>query len=279
MHYLSPKANDRYLDLTAGFGGHASKAAELVGKNGEIVLIDRDADAVDYLKQKFDSSKRVKILRDDFFTAAIKLLKDGEKFDCILADVGVSSHQLDDSSRGFAFSKAGPLDMRMDTRQAISALDVVNGYTKEELTRILTDLGELSPKQASLLSKEIISRRPLHSTKELVQAAGILPRKRGKKLEAQIFQAVRIEVNNELGLLRKSLPVWAELLAPQGRLVVISFHSLEDRIVKQFFTQHSKNRYEADLKLLSKKPITASQNEIVYNPRARSARLRAAVKK
>jgi 16S rRNA (cytosine1402-N4)-methyltransferase len=276
---LSPKKGGRYLDLTAGFGGHASLMAELVGDQGRLTLVDRDSDAINYLKSTFGSDPRAKIIRDDFCSAALKLLKNGEKFDCILADIGVSSHQLDNSRRGFAFDKAGPLDMRMDTGQAISAFDVANDYAKADLARIFAEYGGLSPKQASAASEKVLASRPMHSTEDLVHAISGVPAKRGKRLEAQVFQAIRIQVNNELGLLKKSLPVWAELLAPHGKLAVISFHSLEDRIVKQFFVQHSRNRYEADLKLLNKKPITAKKNEIVYNPRARSAKLRAAVKK
>ena len=277
--YLSPKKGDRYLDLTAGFGGHAFSIAELVGEKGKLTLVDRDAEAVKYLENLFAADKRVKIVQNDFYSASSNLLAKGEKFDCILADIGVSSYQLDDSSRGFSFDKEGPLDMRMDKRQKTSAFDVVNSYDIEQLKKIFVMYGELTRKQASLLSERIAENRPIHTTSKLAFIAGSLPRKRGKKIKAQVFQAIRIEVNDELGLLEKSLPVWAKLLAPYGRLAVISFHSLEDRIVKQFFVQRSKNRYEADLSVLNKKPITAKKNERVYNPRARSALLRAAVKK
>jgi 16S rRNA (cytosine1402-N4)-methyltransferase len=167
----------------------------------------------------------------------------------------------------------------MDVGQEFSAQDVINGYNTDKLRDVFIKYGELSRKQASLLSAKIEQNRPLRLTSELAKVANSLPRKRDKRIEPQVFQAIRIEVNDELGLLKKSLPVWVELLAPKGRIAVISFHSLEDRIVKQFFIQHSKNRYDADLDLLNKKPITAKENEKVYNPRSRSAQLRAAVKK
>jgi 16S rRNA (cytosine1402-N4)-methyltransferase len=276
---LSPQKGDSYLDLTAGFGGHASAAAKLVGPSGKLTLIDRDSDAISYLNDLSGSDKRVRIIHDDFLSASKSLLRENQKFDCILADVGVSSHHIDENTRGFSFSREGPLDMRMDKRQKISAQDVINNYDTKELEDIFVRYGELTKKQTHLLVEGIKRNRPMTKTIELAEIARSIPHGRRKKIEAQVFQALRIEVNDELGQLGNALPVWAQLLAPKGRIAVISFHSLEDRLVKQFFAQRSKNRYESDLTLLNKKPITAKKNETVYNPRARSARLRAAVKK
>lgn len=279
IEFLSPQPGERYLDLTAGFGGHASQIAEMLGKNGRLTLVDRDEQAAGSLTDQFGADKRVEIIQDDFYSAAMNLTSNGVQFDCILADLGVSSYQLDEAGRGFSFDKEAPLDMRMDSGQKLTAQEVLNDYDREKLEGIFIRYGELSAKQTALLVDLLLEHRPLRATSELAALARTLPSKKGKRLEAQVFQAVRIEVNNELGLLRNALPVWAELLAPKGRLAVITFHSLEDRIVKQFFAQRSKNRYEADLSLLNKKPITANKNETVYNPRSRSAKLRVAVKK
>ncbi len=279
IEFLSPQPGERYLDLTAGFGGHASQIAEMLGKNGRLTLVDRDEQAAGFLTDQFGADKRVEIIQDDFYSAAMNLTSNSAQFDCILADLGVSSYQLDEAGRGFSFDKEAPLDMRMDSGQKLTAQEVLNNYDREKLEGIFIRYGELSAKQTALLVDLLLEHRPLRATSELAALARTLPSKRGKRLEAQVFQAVRIEVNNELGLLRNALPVWAELLAPKGRLAVITFHSLEDRIVKQFFAQRSKNRYEADLSLLNKKPITANKNETVYNPRSRSAKLRVAVKK
>lgn len=277
--YLAPRESDNYLDLTAGFGGHAKMVAKRLGDHGKITLVERDEQAISHLKSVFSGDKRVRVIHDDFLSASAKMHTTGERYDCILADLGVSSYQIDDPSRGFSYQRKGPLDMRMNVRQQVSASDIVNSYKREELEDILRKYGELTRHQASRTALSIIANRPLTSTSELKAAVNeAIPRSK-KLIEAQIFQALRIEVNNELELLKKSLPVWAELLAPGGRLVVVSFHSLEDRIVKQFFVQRSKNRYDADLSLQHKKPIRPSQLEIVHNPRARSAKLRSAVKK
>jgi 16S rRNA (cytosine1402-N4)-methyltransferase len=279
IEILSPQKGDRYLDLTAGFGGHASAVAQLVGARGKLTLVDRDKDAINTLDRVFGTDSRVQILQDDFFGASSKLLAKGEKFDLILADLGVSSYQLDVSQRGFSFNRDELLDMRMDESQQKSAYDVVNNYEAGRLKSVLTGYGELSSKQATVLAKKIVSNRPITSTKELALLVASIPHNPRKKLQPQVFQAIRIEVNDELGLLKKALPVWMRLLTSGGRLIVISFHSLEDRIVKQFFVQKSENRYDAKIRLVNKKPITAKKNELVYNPRARSAKLRAAVKK
>lgn len=279
IEVLSPKAGEKYLDLTAGWGGHAAKVASMLGKEGKLTLVDRDDQSINRLKKTFGSDNRVEVIRSDFCSAAEMLSRRGDRYNCILADIGISSIQLDEPARGFSFDRVGPLDMRMDKRQDLSGYNVINEYDKERLRDILVNYGDLSRRQAESLSLRIVQDRPVKTTDELAAICKSIPTSRGKRIEAQVFQAVRIETNDELGQLARALPVWARLLAPGGRVAIISFHSLEDRIVKKFFVQHSKNRYEADLKMINKKPIIAATKEKVYNPRARSAKLRAAVKK
>jgi len=274
LNLLKPLSNERYLDLTAGYGGHASRILELTGANNS-VLVDRDTNAIRYL-ESLDLGAT--ILHKDFYTACVDLLAAGEQFDIILADLGVSSPHLDNASRGFAFATEGPLDMRMDQSQALTADVVVNTYAQDNLERIIREYGE--EPRARTVAKAIVDARPLSTTTQLAQIVRSALPKTGKTHPAtRTFQALRIAVNDELELLRAMLPEAVRLLKPGGRMGVISFHSLEDRIVKQTFADYSGNRYDAPLKLLTKRPVTAERSELVFNPRARSAKLRAVVKK
>ncbi len=277
LEILATKPKDRYLDLTAGYGGHASKVIDRVGKDGMAILVDRDQNAIQVLDELFGQDPRVEILGGDFMSVSRQLLAEGRKFDLILADLGVSSPHLDNADRGFSFSKEGPLDMRMDQSQSLTAADIVNSSDKTELTRILKSYGEI--RNSSKLAEHIIRGRPYRTTTQLAQVVARVSAK-GKKIHpaTQVFQALRIAVNKELSLLEQALPLWVDLLEDQGRIAIISFHSLEDRIVKNFFNQLGGDRYDAELKILTRRPITGSKDEIVNNPRARSAKLRAAVK-
>ena len=194
-------------------------------------------------------------------------MHENRQFDLILADLGVSSPHLNEGNRGFSFQQDGPLDMRMDQRQELSADTIVNTFSKEEIDHILRTYGE-EPK-AFLIADAITQNRPIKSTGELaaliIAVYGGYSRHHPATLT---FQALRIAVNDELKLLRDSLPYWLKLLSPSGRIAIISFHSLEDRIVKQFLAEHSGNTYDSILKLLTKHPIRAAQEEIVHNPRA-----------
>jgi 16S rRNA (cytosine1402-N4)-methyltransferase len=273
LHYLSPKAGESYLDLTAGYGGHAETVLALTG--AKATLVDRDDQAIQALKKRFN--RRAEILHSDFATISSELAAQGKRYDLILADLGVSSPHLEQADRGFSFSSSGPLDMRMDSSQELSADSIVNHASEEELVRILKSYGQ-EPK-ARTIARNIIARRPLKTTDELANAAAHAWPGHSKVHPAtRTFQALRIAVNDELGQLNTALPRWLEILAPGGRMVVVSFHSLEDRLVKQFLADHSGNTYDAELILLTKKPITASAHEIISNPRARSAKLRAAAK-
>lgn len=274
LEQLDPMPGESYLDLTAGYGGHASEVLARTKAPQLALLVDRDAKSINELKNKF---KGVELQQTDFLSAAKKLVAEGKKFDCILADLGVSSPHLDNASRGFSIKAEGPLDMRMDESQGLTAETIVNSYSLEQLTEILREYGE-EPK-AHKIAAAIIASRPVTTTTQLAQIVARVWSGYSKVHPAtRTFQALRIAVNDELGLLRESLPLWFEILKPGGRIAVISFHSLEDSIVKQAFAEFSGNRYDADLRLLTNRPITAAKSELVSNPRARSAKLRAAVK-
>jgi 16S rRNA (cytosine1402-N4)-methyltransferase len=276
IEVLSPKEGDNYLDLTAGYGGHASKVLSLTGNYKDSALVDRDQDSIKELKDLFKGDQ-IEIIKDDFNQASKDLLDEGKQFDLILADLGVSSLHFNEGNRGFSIQQVGPLDMRMDQSQKLTAEHIVNNYSELELTEILRIYGE-EPK-ARQMAREIISSRPLQTTEQLAEVAKRVWKGYSKSHPAtRTFQAIRIAVNDELRLIEESLPIWLDLLKPEGRLAIISFHSLEDRIVKNFFSEHGGNYYDSQLKILTKKPITPQQNEIDLNPRARSAKLRAAVK-
>ena len=276
LHYLDPREGDSYLDLTAGYGGHAAAVLGRTKCPERAILVDRDQNAIKVLKEKF-AEKGARILHEDFLSTSRELLAEGIRFDAILADLGVSSPHLNVPDRGFAIGAEGPLDMRMDQNQTLTAADIVNHYSTEELTEILRRYGE-EPK-ARRIAQLIVQHRPIATTTELAKiVARAWPGHSKVHPATRTFQALRIAVNDELRLIEASLPLWIELLRPGGRLVVISFHSLEDRLVKQAFAEAGGNRYDAELRLLTRHPVVASEEEIVFNPRARSAKLRAAAK-
>lgn len=278
LKYLKPKKGESYLDLTGGYGGHASEVLEKTKNPSETVLVDRDQNAIAELEKRFAKQKELRLINSDFLTASEELRLEEKQFDMILADLGVSSPHLNEASRGFSFKTDGPLDMRMDQTQSLTADKVVNTYSAEELADIIKRYGE-EPK-AKQVASLIVNNRPYTTTSELANiVARAWPGHSKVHPATRTFQALRIAVNDELELLRKSLPIWMEdLLAPGGRIVIISFHSLEDRIVKQAFADKAGDRYDADLRLLTKKPVVGDKDELVSNPRARSAKLRAAVK-
>ena len=276
LEALAPKKGESYLDATAGYGGHSGAILALTTNYADSVLVDRDQMAIDHLRTLFNE-KGVHILHQDFLSAAEQLVKDGEQFDIILADLGVSSPHLDKASRGFSFQHSGPLDMRMDQRQTLRAETIVNEWAAETIEEILREYGE--EPHARKISQLIVANRPFKTTDELATIIARASGKWQKKNPAtRTFQALRIAVNNELGLLTAALPLWIQLLKPGGRLGIISFHSLEDRIVKNYFAEHGGSRYDALFSVPFKNPITASEPELVSNPRSRSAKLRVAAK-
>jgi 16S rRNA (cytosine1402-N4)-methyltransferase len=273
---LAPQKGESYLDLTAGFGGHASQVIAAIGKASLATLVDRDESAITALMPLQEVGARV--LKSDYAAAAKTLREAGERFDMVLLDLGVSSPQIDNPGRGFSFMQEGPLDMRMDQTHKLTAATVVNHASRDELMHILRDYGE--EPFAARIAQAIIYARPLRTTAELANVVAKVYRgKRGKTHPAtRTFQALRIAVNDELKQLDSTLPLLLDLLQPGGRVAVISFHSLEDRLVKQFFLEQARSGYEATLELVNKQPIDGATHD-VHNPRARSAKLRAAVKK
>ena len=276
LAYLDPQVGESYLDLTAGYGGHASAVLERVGSLTDAVLVDRDKNAVDVLNQMYKDSA-IEIRHEDFLTATHELSAEGRTFDLILADLGTSSPHLNEGQRGFSIKTDGPLDMRMDQSQELTAETIVNTYSEAQLTDLLRKYGE-EPKSATI-AKYIVAERPIHTTHELaVLVAKAWPGYHRLHPATRTFQALRIAVNDELNLIKQSLPLWFNLLKPGGRIVVISFHSLEDRLVKLALQEVAGDGYDAELRLLTKHTVTAKPSELVLNPRARSAKLRAAVK-
>jgi 16S rRNA (cytosine1402-N4)-methyltransferase len=275
LQYLAPAPGESYLDATAGYGGHAKAVLAHTDAPQAAVLVDRDEQAIAQLQPL--AAEGAHLIHTDFKSAAEQLAEQGRQFNLILADLGVSSPHLDNSSRGFSFAYEAELDMRMDNRQTLTAADVVNSYAEEELADILFHYGD-EPKSRQI-ARLIVANRPFATTTQLAKiVAKAWPGHSKVHPATRSFQAIRIVVNNELGLLEQALPLWIDMLAPGGRLGVISFHSLEDRIVKRVFAEYAEG-YEAKVQLLAKRPVTASKDELVFNPRARSAKLRAVVKK
>ncbi|MCL2280851.1 16S rRNA (cytosine(1402)-N(4))-methyltransferase RsmH [Candidatus Saccharibacteria bacterium] len=278
LDLLKPKAGERYLDLTAGYGGHAQAVIARIGDGHLATLVDRDELAITELKNL--ERNGAKLIHSDFHRATKNLAAAGEQFDMILLDLGVSSPQLDMAERGFSFSHNGALDMRMDRRQSLTAAEIVNRYSEKDLADLIQKYGEESPKVASKIANNIVRSRTKNlfkTTNELADLIAKISSRRNKIHPAtRTFQALRIEINDELGQLEKTLPFLPRLLKPGGRLAIISFHSLEDRLVKNFFREQQTAGYEAELAVITKHPIPGIND--VHNPRARSAKLRVAAK-
>ncbi len=273
IDYLGVKSGKLYIDATAGGGGLTE---EIINQGGKVLAIDQDFEAIEYLKTK--KLENLTLVNDNF-SHIYKIASDNGflKVAGILFDLGVSSHQLENTNRGFSFQNEGPLDMRMDPNVNITAFDFVNNFDKRRLNEIFQSYGQ--EKFSLAITDAIISARqiePIRTTSQLSEIVSEVYRKKGIKTKlnpaTQVFQALRIVVNSELLNLKETLPQTLELLETGGRLVVISFHSLEDGIVKRFFKQTE------SLKVLTKKPVGPSSFEIESNPRSRSAKLRAAEK-
>lgn len=275
---LGPTKGESYLDLTAGYGGHAREFLTKTDNYTDSVLVDRDDYAIERLKPLSDLG--IRLMHTDFVSAAKQLIEEGRQFNIVLVDLGVSSPQLDQSERGFSFTNSGSLDMRMDRRQGVSAETLVNTAKADELVRIITQYGEEPIGFARQIATAIVSSRPLSTTEELASLIKQTYRGKWKKTHpaTRTFQALRIAVNDELRQIEDLLPLLPRLLRPGGRVGIISFHSLEDRLVKHYFKEQFEAGLEAELAPLNKKPILGSIND-VHNPRARSSKLRAAVKK
>ncbi len=290
---LDIKPNGIYLDGTMGGGGHSREIAKRLTAGGRLIAVDRDADAHEAARERLrEYIDRVTFIRDDFKNACADLDELGiGGLDGVLLDLGVSSWQLDSAERGFSYMKDAPLDMRMDRSTGESAYEVVNGYTESELVRILREYGE--EKLAGRIAARIVRERekaPIRTTLQLAElVAGCYPAATRHKFgnpAKRTFQAIRIEVNGELEGLSEAVTALARRLVPGGRMAVITFHSLEDRIVKNAFRQMSLSctcppdfpvcvcGKVKEVELVNSKPITASAAELRENPRAESAKLR-----
>ena len=281
LKYLDPKPNQNFIDATIGEGGHAISILERTSPNGKLLGIDWSPEIIENCKLKIQNvKKRITLVCDNFVN--LKEIVKRERFlavSGILFDLGMSSWHLEESGRGFSFLKNEPLDMRYSPQNPLTAEKIVNYWSKPEMEKILEEYGE--ERFAKKIAEEIIEARqskPIKTTSQLVEIIkkAVLSRYRHQKIHfaTRTFQALRITVNDELNNLEKALPQTLEILKPGGRLVVISFHSLEDRIVKNFYRDSSPEK----LKILTKKPIRPTPEEIKINPRARSAKLRAAIK-
>lgn len=269
LEYLNPKLNENFVDCTINGGGHAVTILE---KGGNVLGIEWDKDI--YNNLKLDKA----ILVNDSYVNLEKIVKENNfgPVHGILFDLGVSSYQLDESERGFTFRKDQPLDMRYSIDNNLTAEEIVNTWSEKEIVEILEKYGE--ERNAKKIAKNIIKNRPIKTTFQLIDIIGGEGRQGRINPATRTFQALRIAVNKELDSLEKALPQAEKLLAPGGRLVVISFHSLEDRIVKNFLKKLASPEGGSKLNILTKKPITGSLVEINENPRARSAKLRAGIK-
>jgi 16S rRNA (cytosine1402-N4)-methyltransferase len=277
-----------YVDCTFGGGGHSREILGRLGPNGKLYAFDQDADA----RNNLPEDDRIVFIPHNFrhLQRFLRLHK-VSAVDGILADLGVSSHQFDEPTRGFSTRFDAALDMRMDTRQEVTAYDIVNTYPQEKLHRIFGEYGEVT--NAKTLAATIVQNRQsisLRTISNFKNAVHSVVKGNPNKYFAQVFQALRIEVNDEMGSLKEMLQQVPSLLAPDGRVVVITFHSLEDRIVKNFFKKgvfeevEDYNPFENrvlvnELELITKKPVVAETDEIRSNPRSRSAKMRVAKKR
>ncbi len=275
-----------YADATFGGGGHSSAILGRLADDGRLMAFDRDADA---LANKPDDPRFTLIINNFRFLQNFAVYNGAERMDGVLADLGVSSHQFDTAERGFSFRYEAPLDMRMNPKSGITAADIVNGRTEKELASIFSAYGEVE--NAGKLARLITSARekkPIRTTGDLDEAISpAVPKAAGHKYLAKIYQALRIEVNQEMRALEKFLEGSAEVLRPGGRLVVITYHSLEDRMVKNFIRcgnvegkeeKDAFGRMHTPFKAVNRKPIVPQESEIAANTRARSAKLRIAEK-
>ena len=290
---LAIREDGIYLDGTAGGGGHSLEIVKRLGKGGRLICLDQDDDALAACNLRLSGYEERFLTRKSNFVYAADVLRDLgiEKIDGALLDLGVSSYQLDEAGRGFSYMKDAPLDMRMDRSQSFSAYDLVNTYGESELKRVLYTYGE--ERFAPQIAREIVRRRsvkPIEGTLELAELIkSVMPssaKAGGHHPAKRSFQAIRIEVNRELDVIEPTLRSLADLLRPGGRLVVITFHSLEDRIVKQTFASLAKGCTcppDFPVCVCGKKPTAKivekgrepSEKELEENPRSRSARLRA----
>lgn len=296
MQGLNIKEDGIYVDCTMGGAGHSSEILKYLSKKGRLIGIDQDNDALKASKERLKDYENVTYVHNNFYNIYDILESlNIEKVDGILMDLGVSSYQLDNGERGFSYMKDAPLDMRMDRDNGLSAYEVVNKYSLDELYKVIKDYGE--EKFAKRIAQFIVSRRedkPIETTFELVDiikaAIPAKARREGPHPAKRTFQAIRIEVNSELAILNKAIEDSIEKLNEGGRLAIITFHSLEDRIVKTKFKELENPctcprefpicicGKKPKVKIITRKPIDPSEEELEVNPRSRSAKLRVSEK-
>ncbi len=288
---LNPGPGKRFLDGTLGGGGHSEQILIASDPDGQVIGLDRDDEALAAASQRLSRfGTRFVALQASFADARESLTQAGwDTVDGVILDLGVSSHQIDSPERGFSFRANARLDMRMDRRQPLDAAQIVNSYAESELEKIFRDFGE--EPHARRLARAVVAERHLKAISTTEELAQLVARvKRGHQRDhnpaTQVFQALRIAVNDELGGLQRFLDFGYEILRPQGRMAIISFHSLEDRLVKTAFRRWASTclcppraltcrcGWSRKVKLITKKPLVASAQEIASNPRARSAKLR-----
>jgi 16S rRNA (cytosine1402-N4)-methyltransferase len=291
IELLNIRPDTLIVDATLGGGGHSEQILINSPQSVKLIAIDQDQDALDKAKEVLSKYLgRVEFVKDNF--GNIKNILNGRKMDGILFDLGVSSYQIDTPGRGFSFQDEGELDMRMDRTKGRTAKDIVNNLSEDEIADIIWQFGE--ERNSRKIARSIVNVGPINTTKELSNAImfasrGAPPLERKKAL-ARVFQAIRIAVNDEMTVLKKAINDSIELLKPKGRIVVMSYHSLEDKIIKANFKLEATDcicppklpvcmcGHKKKLELITKKPISATDDEITINPRARSAKLRVAEK-
>ncbi|MEK7104152.1 MAG: 16S rRNA (cytosine(1402)-N(4))-methyltransferase RsmH [Patescibacteria group bacterium] len=281
IEYLNPKPNENFIDCTLGFSGHAEAILEKIKPNGRVLGIEWDEEKLKVQSSKFKVEKRLVVVNDSY--ANLRDIIEREKFypvNGIFLDLGLSSWEVDNSGRGFSFQKDEELDMRFSQNQSLTAKEIINKWPEQDLAEIFQEYGqERFAKNIARNIVEVRLQQPVETTSQLVEIIRkSFPRSYKfpkAHFATRAFQALRIAVNAELDNLKNVLPQAVEALEKEGRIAVVSFHSLEDAIVKKFFKTQAKN---STLQILTKKPIVASFEEIKRNPRARSAKLRVAIK-
>jgi 16S rRNA (cytosine1402-N4)-methyltransferase len=284
---LKVKPDGIYVDCTFGGGGHSRGILDQMNESGKVVAFDQDADAI----KNIPADERVLFVPNNFRHLQRFLRLHGfTQVDGVLADLGVSSHQFDEGERGFSTRFEGPLDMRMDQRQDLTASSILKTYTEQQLHKLFEQYGEVT--NSKTLARQVVQQRghsPLQTIAQLKALISPVVKGNPNKYLAQVFQALRIEVNDEMGALKEMLEQVPAILKPGGRAAIITFHSLEDRLVKNFFREGTFDERDEnplttderknDLKIITKKPIVAGADEVKRNPRSRSAKLRVAERK
>jgi 16S rRNA (cytosine1402-N4)-methyltransferase len=287
---LAPVNGETVVDATFGGGGHTRRVLEKLAPDGRVVGIDRDPEAIERAPEPLLRDRRFTLICGAYDEVLWRMAEEGRRVDAVLFDLGLSSFQIDEPERGFSYMREGPLDMRMDPRSGVSAAEYLNAVEAEELTGVLSEYGDVPRGKARRVAREVLRRRPLKSTMDLYEAvrAAVGWAERGGNPAKRVFQAVRVRVNDELGGLERALAATERLLVPGGRLVVITFHSGEDRLVKRFISEHEGRCVcPPDLPVCAcgAKPRfrrgavrRPSEREVEENPRSASARLRTAIR-